>query len=290
MTRFIRTLCGDVTSLGMSLTAQARVSIDEFKHTVRDTQYDSLGGDRISATVYLNGNTGHYDTAYGSGRLSGINYRFEEYPGEYKVYVNGQWSMENMSGEFSFVSSSFLDPMQWNGNWSLNGQTRGSWTGNLRSVAAGSMIPTGFPQNGIPQSSCQTRYSQPHPPTPVRGGTYSAWARHPAKGYNYRTCQLPSGGCQYLISYPDNPNWIYWYNPSSKVFWCACPTVNHPDYGCQIRSGQDLFLMASSKSSTINNTVFPDPGHNGANFKPSTTAKDADGTTVALNSPPTDLP
>ncbi|MFN9717371.1 MAG: hypothetical protein ACK58L_01675 [Planctomycetota bacterium] len=290
MTRLLKAMCVAVALYECSHSASAGVDTDEFKRSVWDTQYESMGGDLISATVFLNGDSGHYDTAYGSGRLSRITYRFDEVDGEYKATVHGRWAMDNMSGEFRFVSSSFLEPQQWNGDWSMNGQRRGRWTGRLRSVAQGSATPTGFSQNGFGQTSCQTRTLQSNVSTPVRGGTYSDWSWHSAKGYHYRTCLLPAGGCQYLISYPDNPDWTYWYNPSSKVFWCACPTVNHPTYGCQIQGGHNLFLMASSKASTIDATVFPDPGVNGANFKRSMTATDSSGVTVALNPPPADLP
>jgi hypothetical protein len=55
----------------------------------------------------------------------------------------------------------------------------------------------------------------------------------------------------------------------------------HPKWGESIQNGQDLFLIASTKARNIEDCEFPDPGDDGANFKPGK-AKDKDGTEVNL--------
>src|SRR5688500_15644714 len=75
----------------------------------------------------------------------------------------------------------------------------------------------------------------------AQGVRYSEdWKKHPDHGYYYKTCYLPKGGYQYLIFYKNDPNWIHWFNPKGGadkkgVYWCKCPTVNHPDFGVAIR-------------------------------------------------------
>lgn len=121
----------------------------------------------------------------------------------------------------------------------------------------------------------------------AQGVQYGPW-QQTAKGNYLRKCTLPAGGYQYLCVFPEKPEWVYWYNPATQKFWCACPTIQHPDFGRDIAAGKDLFLMATKKDATIDQTVFPaDPG---ANFKSNPTAKDRDGTDVPLGCPPTDLP
>lgn len=115
------------------------------------------------------------------------------------------------------------------------------------------------------------------------------WSYNNQKDYYYKKCTFPAGGYQYLIFFKAKPQWVYWYNPGTQVFWCACPTVKHPQFGEDIKAGKDLFLMAKKKDKKIEDTEFPDPGDNGANFKKGK-AKDKDGSEVDLTCPPPDLP
>jgi hypothetical protein len=115
------------------------------------------------------------------------------------------------------------------------------------------------------------------------------WSYNQQKGYFYKKCSFPAGGYQYLVYYKEKPNWVYWYNPATEVFWCACPTVNHPKWGEDIKNGKDLFLMASKKAKNLEDAEFPSAGDDGANFKKGK-AKDKDGSSVDLSCPPPDLP
>ncbi len=109
------------------------------------------------------------------------------------------------------------------------------------------------------------------------------WSYNQRKDYFSKKCSFPAGGYQYLVYDKSQPKWVYWYNPGTQtqVYWCACPTVNHPKWGQNIRVGEDLFLKASTMSKNIEDTKFPDDA-NGANFKKGT-AKDKDGSPVDLN-------
>jgi len=258
-----------VAFLGLVTVANAQIdTMDQFKYTTWDTSYEALDGQRVPATLVLQGSRGYYDIPGARGDLYDIDYRFSEHRGKFTVTLTGRWALGSCNGSFRFQSSNYLNPPELNGSWRMVGHSERRWSGRLSCVARPNFGGVNTP----------------------RGGTYGNWMAHPSKPYSYRICRLPAGGHQYLISYNNNPNWVYWFNPATQVYWCACPTVNHPQFGNQVRNGQDLFLMAANKSSTIDDTQFPDPGLNGANFKTSATAKDKDGSTVTLNTPPTDLP
>lgn len=114
------------------------------------------------------------------------------------------------------------------------------------------------------------------------------WSYNQNKDYYYKYCAFPQGGYQFLIYYKSRPQWVYWYNPVKKVFWCACPTVNHPVFGVAIQNGEDLFLVATTPARNREDCVFPNVGK-GENFKKGK-AKDKDGSDVDLSCPPPDLP
>lgn len=284
-----------LVALSLQASVTAGVSIDEFKRSVWETRYLSLGGQEVHATVFLNGDSGHYETSGGTGKLSRITYRFDEVGDKYKANVSGIWSMGNMSGEFRFVSSNYLDPQQWNGDWSINGQNKGFWTGHyLRPLGMQNSPMTG--SQGIndlwdSMDTCPRRPAQPPlDPCPQPSVTYGPWQKSCDKPYYHRICQLPAGGHQYLLYYPQNPGWIYWFNPTSQKFWCACPTTQHPTFGGAVANGQDFFLPAGTKGSTLGNTTFPDPGANGANFNPNASVKDVNGSSITISDAPSDLP
>src|SRR5262249_33904672 len=113
------------------------------------------------------------------------------------------------------------------------------------------------------------------------------WSYNQQKGYYYKTCYFPSGAHQYLIVYPTHRDWLYWYNPQKRVYWAACPTIYNQRWGNAVSQGRDLFLKASKKSSNLRDTMFPDPGSDGANFQPGTTT-DVDGSQISLGCPQTD--
>ncbi|MDX1946709.1 MAG: hypothetical protein SFU86_15015 [Pirellulaceae bacterium] len=123
--------------------------------------------------------------------------------------------------------------------------------------------------------------------SPLVAVDYSDWQYNAGKGYYYRKCSFPAGGHQYVVYYKSRPQWVYWYNPGAQVFWSACPTINHPTWGNDIRNGKDLFLIAEVKGRNVEDCKFPMP--TGANFVPGK-AKDKDGGDVALGCPPPDLP
>lgn len=116
---------------------------------------------------------------------------------------------------------------------------------------------------------------------------YGPWEKT-AEGNFFRRCTFPAGGHQYLILVKDNPQWVFWFNPETQVFWCACPTVRHPEFAKDVKEGKDQFLMAIKKSNALSKVEFPpEPGKN---FKPNATAKDRNGKSVDLSCPPIDLP
>jgi hypothetical protein len=231
------------------------LSREEIQRSVWSTEYESLGGSDVQARLTLSGDTGSYAAGGSRGSLSNVDYKFSSNV-EGNATVTGNWSMDGASGKFTF----FISGPAFSGSWQAGGRS-GGWNGRFVSLLQGG------------------------------GGavTYSKWTYHPDKDYYYCKCSFPAGGYQYVIYYKTKPNWVYWFNPDKNVFWCACPTVNHPRWGNAISNGQDLFLLADTKARHVEDCEFPDPGDDGANFTKGK-AKDKDGSDVDLGCPPTDLP
>jgi hypothetical protein len=116
---------------------------------------------------------------------------------------------------------------------------------------------------------------------------YGGWQKT-GQGNYYRVCRFPQGGYQYLVLFAAKPQWAYWYNPVSEVYWCCCPTIRHPEFADDVRAGKDQFLMASKKAKDIKDAEFPEDAS--PNFKSGAKAKDKDGGDVDLGCPPPDLP
>ena len=262
--------------LGPEMARAQKLSEDELSRSVWDTTYEAVGGGQVRAQVVFNGDSGYYTTSGGSrGSLYNVRYQMSD-----QVYGNGQvnadWSMGGTSGSVVF----FVSGPGFSGSWQSGGRA-GGWNGRFVSV----MQPAGgggggggganFPGGGGGGGGGQVSYSD--------------WGYNPAKDYYYRKCTFPAGGYQYVIFFKSKPDWVYWFNPAAKVYWCACPTVEHRKWGDAIRNGEDLFLMATKKSANIAECRFPDEGDDGANFTKGK-AKDADGSMVDLGCPPPDLP
>ncbi|MDX1947958.1 MAG: hypothetical protein SFU86_21345 [Pirellulaceae bacterium] len=263
--------------MAMTLVASSpalAITTEDFKNSVWNTSYTTSGGGRVAAKVTFAGDSGSYAINGGEGELSNITYRFTEQGGKFTVTVNARWTLGDKSGTVQWQSSNYQDPPQLNGDWYLGGARGGRWTGEFAGT-------TNQPVN--PQGNNQPDNNQ-------AGGNveYGDWAYNGAKGYYYRRCSFPAGGHQYVIYYPNRTQWVYWYNPEREVIWCACPTVNHPTWGDDIRAGKDLFLMATVKGRNADDCEFPNPG-DGDKFVTGQ-ATDKDGSKVNLGCPPPDLP
>jgi hypothetical protein len=243
--------------------AQQFPSRQELSQSRWNSTYTTPGGEAVDAVISFNGQSGSYRTSFGTGRLYDIQYGVDTQtnPGNPFFQITGSWSFLGEEGRFTLASRG---ANRFSGTWNGSIGT-GRWTG----TRLGNQ-----PQGG------------------GGGGgavVYDAdWSYNDGKGYYYKRCRFPQGGYQYIIWYSEKPEWIYWYNPAKQVTWCACPTVRHPDFGDQVRNGEDLFLMASEKARDPKDATFPDD--DGANFKSGATATDSDGSTVSLGCPPTDLP
>jgi hypothetical protein len=132
---------------------------------------------------------------------------------------------------------------------------------------------------------------------------FGPWQHNPVNNYWYRLCLFPQGGYQFLIFYPVQMNWVYWYNPDPDndgvlnevnnpgVFWCCCPTKKNPGFTSDVLAGKDQFLMADTKGPTIQSTTFQTvSGANDPNIKDGAKAKDRDGSMTQLGCPPSGLP
>ena len=246
------------------------LSSENLQHSRWNSTYESFSGERIRATLEFNGESGSYDTNSGSGDLSNVRYSLTLGGG---ATIKGNWSFAGSSGTFTFFVAGNSRPPMFSGAWQGEGRS-GGWSGRFIGVVP--IVAGG-----------QTGSGQPQP-----GGTVvydKFWSYNAGKDYYYKKCSFPAGSYQYIIFFKSKPQWLYWYNPEKQVYWCACPTVNHPRWGDDVQNGKDLFLLASTKAGSIEETRFPSAGDDGANFTTGT-AKDKDGSTVTLGCPPSDLP
>jgi hypothetical protein len=247
--------------LGQSAPAQA-LRNDQIEHSIWNTSYEALGGGKVEAKVVLDGASGYYDIPGARGELSRIDYKFpSNVPGN--ATIQGNWSLGNTQGKFQF----FVSGRAFSGAWQSGGRS-GNWRGQF----------AGLLQTGTGGGAA------------AGGGAnvvYGNWEYNGQKNYYYRKCSFPAGGHQYVIYFKNKPNWIFWYNPDKEVYWCECPTVNHPQWGQSVRNGKDLFLVATTKARNIEDCVFPDD--NAGNFV-NGKAIDKDGSEVSLGCPPPDLP
>jgi hypothetical protein len=257
------------------------ITVDELQHSQWNSSYD-VNRTRVQATLVLDGNTGYYDTNFGRGRISNVEYTFN-FGGA--AQVEGNWNFDGGAGTFVFFVTGNGSDLAFSGSWQSHDGRSGSWNGRFVQALQGGGGGGGAVTNGDDSTA------DPFASIFNGGGTvtYGDWQYNGAKGYYSRKCQFPAGGYQYVIYYPSKPDWVYWYNPAKQVFWCACPTVNHPRWGNDIGNGADLFLMASTKARNLADCRFPDAGDDGANFVQGT-ATDVDGSQVALGCPPSDLP
>jgi hypothetical protein len=240
-----------------------------------DTTYTTPDGARQRAIVTIEGDSGHYEAIDNAGNVIATGelgqVRVDVNPQTQKFFMSGVWRFENgQGGGFAFTG----DSEKFRGEYGFGNNLSGVGTWNGRRMAGqGGGGPVQGPNIGQGQVN------------------YGPWRFNNDTGYYFRVCTFPAGGYQYLILYPSKPQWVYWFNPNGPngpVFWCACPTVRHPQFGNAISQGQDLFLMATTKGRTIEQTSFPDDA--GPNFKTGAQAKDRDGSAVNLNCPPPDLP
>ena len=254
-----------------------RIGSKDIEHSVWDTTYRTRDGDLVRATVVFDGGKGYYDTRAGRGRLRNIQYRVDKDPntGRFAALIEGDWSLGGgAGGSFRFNTGSANRPLL-DGSYDLRNVDNftGTWTGTfvrrLQPNVGGGGVSNGGGSGGSVK--------------------YGPWSYHETKGYYYRPCYFPAGGHQYLIYYHRaKPNWVYWFNPEKRIFWCACPTVLHPSWGDDIRAGKDLFLLAGVKARNVGDCEFPRPNDLGDFVTGSAT--DQDGSTVNLDCPPPDLP
>ncbi len=228
-----------------------------------DTYYLSIGGQRIDGTtVMLNGDSGSYSNRSVSGRLFNMRYEFLS-NGDW--LAAGEWQSGNVGGTFQFQSQNG-NPRYFDGFYSVDGRSgRYYWNGQQ----AGGF---GSGQNCIP---------------PVTGEvTYGPWTRDADTGLCLRKCYLPGGDYQYLVYWSQKPDWVFWYNPKAKVYWCACPTTSHPRFGHRIANGELIFLRCEVNSQRLSQCELQ--GEHA--ITGSMTVTNQEGNSVAIDNVPDDKP
>jgi len=114
---------------------------------------------------------------------------------------------------------------------------------------------------------------------------YSNWTYQPARQYHYRryfytpSVQLRTYQYHYVINYPRQPRYAYYYNPRRQVYWGR---FEMDEKGKPV--GYSLLKPADRKGSLkdIPESAFPEPG----DMPPIPDSEDG----VAIEPPPRDLP
>jgi hypothetical protein len=115
---------------------------------------------------------------------------------------------------------------------------------------------------------------------------YTAWKKHPKAGYYYRqycykqTCECTEYHHHYVIYYPQQPSYCYYYNPYEKEYWGRCST--DPECEPEARWSSVPEDDRVARLEKIPESSFESPGE-----MPAIPDSD-DG--VAIEAPPNDLP
>ena len=89
---------------------------------------------------------------------------------------------------------------------------------------------------------------------------YGAWSKHPTRSYYYRTYYYkPTADhigykYHYVIYYPSQPKYYYYYNPYRKVYWGRCPVKYSADTGYYSHLSEN---DQKGKLSEIDEKAFP---------------------------------
>ncbi|QDV69318.1 hypothetical protein Poly24_30330 [Rosistilla carotiformis] len=91
---------------------------------------------------------------------------------------------------------------------------------------------------------------------------YSSWSYQPTQSYSYTryyyrpTVTSNSYSYHYCISYPSQPRYVYYYNPTSQVYWGR--------YDLEGKKGAEYSLLAEADRKkdlkAIPESAFPTPG------------------------------
>jgi hypothetical protein len=125
-------LAGVVCSL-QAVSAQNFPSKDELMASSWDSVYTTRNGSQVAATIQFDGRNGTYDTNFGQGRLSNIQYGVDTQsnPGRPFFQITGRWSFLGETGTFLF-SSNGGDAFK--GSWNGDSGGGGRWNGTPGAV------------------------------------------------------------------------------------------------------------------------------------------------------------
>jgi len=121
------------------------------------------------------------------------------------------------------------------------------------------------------------------------------WTHDKDKNYYYKTFHYKAKATdkeyrkQYVIYKPSvTKNFVHWYNPDTKKYWARCPTVNHPDYGKEVKRGKDYWSIASQdqRYDTLDKMKEENYGRIEEKSPPIPYSED----NVKIQCPPSDLP
>ncbi len=181
--------------------------------------------------------------------------------------------MDNLEGNFIYTSSSNLDPQEWNGDWNLNGQKKGYWTGRCvgSSEFRNALTPVWTNAEGCVQ--------------------YGPWQKVPAKR-NHIACAAFRRRAP--VSDLITRRILHGSTGTIRVlqkFWCACTTGESPGFWLpESYNGQDSILNAQSKGSDLGSTMFSGPRVNGAKFQSECNHQGRRRSSITIDDAPTDLP
>ena len=128
------------------------------------------------------------------------------------------------------------------------------------------------------------------PPPPRQ--YYSSWRKTEKFYYRYYYFKPARNDArykyQYVIFKQKTPEWVYWYNPTTKKYWARCPTRNHPMYGKEIAAGKDLWSLLPDEFRRDNLNDIKDEQFEKVENKspPIPGSKDSQ----SIDCPPSDLP
>ena len=127
---FLAVATGFVSAM-QTVSAQDFPTKQQLMGSAWDSTYTTRNGQQVEATIQFDGRNGTYDTNFGQGRLSNVQYGVDTQtnPGRPFFQITGRWSFLGESGTFTFTSEG---GDCFKGSWNNNSGGGGRWSGMIR--------------------------------------------------------------------------------------------------------------------------------------------------------------
>ena len=180
---------------------------DSLSRSSWNSDYETAQGRRVHALVKFRGREGTYDTPFGRGRLTNIQYAVDTQSQPEKPFfqITGDWSFQGKSGQFLFASRG---ADKFSGNWQ-GPSGGGKWNGT-------SMYGQWEKDPNRDRWFCEYRYPDRSDPTVIN--------------------------VQIMLWYPNDAQrsgYYYFANKKNEI-WGRCVCPSDPDFDAEVMQWSTL--------------------------------------------------